>query len=179
MKGALYTHHESAGKSRDRISTVYSSSKVRCRVWTPHSLWWEDDIMRNGQSIWSQSILSLITDVLDIELLFLQFLRSQREQKYISYSQSLAKIIPWMFALDHYHYARWLTVHVNDLISMENNNPLTHAEFLTGSFVTQTTRRKFSSLAHDQVHEQLNAIVKWWWHHRHNRKWSCSYSVDC
>ena len=58
--------------------------------------------------------------VLDLELLFLQFLRSQREQKYI---QSLTKIIPWMFALDHYHYARWLTVHVNDLIFLENNSP--------------------------------------------------------
>ena len=98
--------------------------------------------------------------VLDLELFFLQFLRSQREQKYISYSQSLTKIIPRMFALDHYHYARWFTVHVNDLISLKNNSPLTHAEFLTGSFVTQKSRRKFSSLVHDQVHEQLNAIVK-------------------
>ena len=51
-------------------------------------------------------------------------------------------------------------VHVNDFISLKNNNPLTHAEFLTGSFVIQKTRRKFSSLAHEQVHEQLNAIVK-------------------
>ena len=87
--------------------------------------------------------------VLDLELLFLQFLRSQREQKYISYSQSLTKIIPWMFALDHYYYARWFTVHVNNLIFLKNNSPLTHK-----------IRRKFSSLAHDQVHEQLNAIVK-------------------
>ena len=69
-----------------------------------------------------------------------------------------------MFALNHYHYAyhyaRWLTVHVNDLISLENNSPSTHAEFFAGSFVTQQTRRKFSSLAHDQVHEHINAIVK-------------------
>ena len=71
--------------------------------------------------------------VLDLELLFLQFLRFRRKQKYISHSQTLTKIIPWMFALDHYHYARWLTVHGNDLISLENNSPLTHAEFFTGS----------------------------------------------
>ena len=60
----------------------------------------------------------------------------------------------WSFSSSstNYHYARWLTVHVNDLISLENNSPLTHAEFLTGRFVTQKTRRK--------VHEQLNAIVK-------------------
>ena len=51
----------------------------------------------------------------------------------ISYLQSLTKIIPWMFTLDHYNYARWLTVHVNDLISLENNSPLKYAEFLSGS----------------------------------------------
>ena len=55
---------------------------------------------------------------------------------------------------------RWLAVHVNDLISLENNSPSTHAEFFAGSFVTQKTKRKFSSLAHDQVHEHINAIMK-------------------
>ena len=32
LKGALYTHHVSAGTSSDRICTVYSFSKVICRV---------------------------------------------------------------------------------------------------------------------------------------------------
>ena len=111
--------------------------------------------MRNGQSIWRQSNLSLITgtEFLDLELLFLQFLRSRRKQKYISHSQSLTKIIPWMFALDHYHFSQSVTYqnHSMDvrtrplslrslahsscqhLISLENNSPLTHAEFFTGS----------------------------------------------
>jgi len=30
----------------------------------------------------------------------------------------------------------------------------------TGNFVTEKTRKKFSTLVHDQVHEQLNAVVK-------------------
>ena len=38
--------------------------------------------------------------------------------------------------------------------------PTTHAEFLKGNYVTQKTIHKFSVLAHDQVHEQLNAMVK-------------------
>lgn len=98
--------------------------------------------------------------VWQLELLFLQFLRSQREQNYVAYVESLRKIIPWMFALDHYHYARWMTVHVRDLLALEFNCPTTHAEFLKGNFVTQKTTHKFSALAHDQVHEQLNAMVK-------------------
>ena len=65
-----------------------------------------------------------------------------------------------MFSLDHYHYARWMMVHVRDLLALEVNSPTTHSEFIKGNFVTQKTTHKFSALAHDQVHEQLNAMVK-------------------
>ena len=118
--------------------------------------------------------------VWQLELLFLQFLRAQRQQQFLPYLQSLGKLIPWMFAFDHYHYARWMTVHVHDLLALEANCPTTHAQFIKGNFVTQKTAHKFSALAHDQVHEQLNAMVKgdggvigitenetalrrWWW----------------
>ena len=97
--------------------------------------------------------------VLQLELLFLQFLRSQREQQFIPYVELLGKIIPWMFALDHYHYAGWMTVHVADLLDLENTSPATYAQFLNGHFVTQKSSNKFSALSHDQVHEQLNAIT--------------------
>ena len=36
----------------------------------------------------------------------------------------------------------------------------THAQFIKGNLVTQKTTNKFSALAHDQVHEQLDATVK-------------------
>ena len=98
--------------------------------------------------------------VFNLELLFLQFLRSQREANFLLYVETLGKIIPWMFALDHIHYARWLTVHVIDLLQLQNRCPDVHADFFGGNFVTQKTSHKFSALAHDQVHEQQNAIVK-------------------
>ena len=65
-----------------------------------------------------------------------------------------------MFALDHYHYARWMTVHVRDLLNLQNTCQAIYAQFLSGNFVTQKSNHKFSALAHDQVHEQLNAMVK-------------------
>ena len=66
-----------------------------------------------------------------------------------------------MFALDHYLYARWMSVHLRDLLALEIECPAVHQEFSEkGNFVTQKTTHKFSGLAHDQVHEQLNAIVK-------------------
>ena len=33
-------------------------------------------------------------------------------------------------------------------------------EFVKGNFVTQKSSHKFSALAHDQIHEQQNALVK-------------------
>jgi len=74
--------------------------------------------------------------------------------------ESLGKIIPWMFALDHYHYARRMTVHVKDLLALPATCPSVQDEFVAGHFVTQKSHHKFSALAHDQIHEQLNAMVK-------------------
>ena len=55
-------------------------------------------------------------NVLQLELLFLQFLKSQRDSKFDMYAESLSNIIPWMFALDHYRYSRWMTIHVKNLL---------------------------------------------------------------
>lgn len=97
---------------------------------------------------------------LKLQLIFLRFLRAQREQNYQEYVASLLQIVPWMFALDHFHYSRWMAVHVTDLLALENNSKDTYEEFLKGNFVTQKTNKRFSGMAHDQVHEQLNAMVK-------------------
>jgi hypothetical protein len=54
-----------------------------------------------------------------------------------------------------------MSVHVSsDLLLLKTNNTSVHDEFMKGNFVTQKTARKFSGMAHDQVHEQLNAVVK-------------------
>ena len=98
--------------------------------------------------------------VLKLELLFLQFLRSQREANFQMYVETLGKIIPWMFALNHIHYARWLTVHVIDMLRLQSRCPAVNKHFVEGNFVTQKSSHKFSTLAHDQVHEQQNAILK-------------------
>ena len=52
-----------------------------------------------------------------------------------------------------------MTVHVKDLL-LETTSSTTYSEIVIGNFVPQKSRNKFSSLAHDQVHEQLNAMLK-------------------
>ena len=51
---------------------------------------------------------------LSLEILLLLYVRSIREGNFQLYVESLAKITPWMFALDHVHYSRWLPVHIHE-----------------------------------------------------------------
>ena len=77
---------------------------------------------------------------------------SQREANFELYIQSLGAIVSWMFALDHYHYARWLSIHIKDLQQLETSCPSVYRQFMVGHFVTQKSTRKFSTMAHDQIH---------------------------
>ena len=49
---------------------------------------------------------------------YLIFLRSLREGNYPLYIASLRKVIRWYFALDHYNYAKWIVVHIYDLLAL-------------------------------------------------------------
>ena len=86
-------------------------------------------------------------NVRQLELLFLQFLRSQREQNYVTYVESVKKIVSWMFALDHYHYARWMVVYVSHLLALQKKCPSIHAEFLKGNFVNSKIQTQISNIS--------------------------------
>ena len=97
---------------------------------------------------------------LHLENLFLQFMQSQREGNFKLYFDMLWQIVPWMFSMDHFHYERWLSVHIRDLVQLENECPVVKDKLEKGHFVTQKTCRRFSMMAHDHVHEQFNAVLK-------------------
>ncbi|CAB3998852.1 Hypothetical predicted protein [Paramuricea clavata] len=97
---------------------------------------------------------------LSLELLLLRYIRSLREGNFQLYMDSLTQIMPWMFALDHTHYSRWLSVHIRDMTTLAEKHPDVFAEFKLGNFVVHKTSNKFSPMALDQSHEQNNAMVK-------------------
>ena len=51
------------------------------------------------------------------------FVRSIREGNFELYIGSLRKVIKWYFILDKYHYARWLTIHLFDLLTLDVKFP--------------------------------------------------------
>ncbi len=56
---------------------------------------------------------------LSLEIIMLLFIRSIHEGNFQLYMESLTAIVPWMFALDHTHYSRWLSVHIRDMVSLK------------------------------------------------------------
>jgi len=98
--------------------------------------------------------------VLSMELTTLTLIRSFREADFQLYCESLSELLPYFFANNNVNYARWLTIHLRDMMSLEDKHPAVAEEFKKGNFVIHKSERPFSGLAIDQAHEQSNAVVK-------------------
>ena len=97
---------------------------------------------------------------LSLEILMLLYVRALREGNFQLYVEALAQLMPWVFALDHTHYSRWLSVHIRDMVVLSEKHPPIYQEFNAGKFVVHKTSNKFSAMAIDQCHEQNNAGIK-------------------
>ena len=85
--------------------------------------------------------------IFDFQILILQFIPSQRERNFLLYVHALRSSMKYIFSLNHYNYARWLSVHVNDLMRLPITNRRLYEEFLAGNFVLQKSNNSFSAMA--------------------------------
>ncbi|MES9881863.1 MAG: hypothetical protein ABW185_13375 [Sedimenticola sp.] len=98
--------------------------------------------------------------VMDIELLHCRFVRSLREGDFILYVQVIDEVCDYAFMFNQTHYARWLPIHVKDMVELEWKHPDIHKEFMKGNFVVQKSRKKFSLIPKDHSHEQTTKVMK-------------------
>ena len=91
--------------------------------------------------------------IFDLQVLILQFLRSERERNFNLYVDVLNSSMKYIFVFNHHNYARWLSLYVDDLLKLEYTCPDVYKEFCNGHFVISKTENPFSSIAIDQVHE--------------------------
>ena len=87
-------------------------------------------------------------------------MKSVREGDFEGYKCSLSAIMPYFFANDNTHYSRWGTIHLHDMLNLQENSPSVYNEFINGNFVFHESNRTFSSVALDQAHEHNNRYVK-------------------
>ena len=123
-----------------------------CSILEP-SQWLQEKSVSNGMCFYWSLVLNLQVEIL-------VFVRSIREGNFILYVQSLRNLLKCFFAMDHFNYARWLTVHVFDLMSLQRRYPEVYHQMLNGFFSFAKTNNPFSRIALDQVHEQNNKVIK-------------------
>lgn len=94
--------------------------------------------------------------VLRLEKTVLILVRAHRENNFQLYREVLDSLMGMFFALDHYNYSRWVSVHIRDM----NSLPVGVQEDLEKHWVVVKGSRRFSAIPIDQAHEQENAKVK-------------------
>ena len=95
-----------------------------------------------------------------MEVLLFMFIKSLRSADFPLFVGCLKEIITWMFALDHIHYARWMTVFLEDLFLLPCSQRTTFECLSKGYFTVKKSNRVFSNMGIDQAHEQSNKLVK-------------------
>ena len=96
----------------------------------------------------------------ELECLVLMFVRSLRSGNFEMFVEVLDKFFPWMFSLNHTHYARSLPVYIQTLKKLSDQHPEVYEEFKKGLFTVQNTQQLFSRISDDQAHEQNNKVIK-------------------
>ena len=77
----------------------------------------------------------------------LAFVRALRTSDFVLYVESLAKLVPWFFASDHVHYARWLPVHIRDMATLGQRCPDIHDHSMPGCFTSNKSQKATGFLA--------------------------------
>ena len=94
-----------------------------------------------------------------MELTVFLLIRSVREANFALYCQALSELIPFILANNKTH-ARWLPIHLRDMLTLQSTHPQLAQEFRAGNFVVHKTNRHFSAFALNQAYKQANATIK-------------------
>ena len=76
---------------------------------------------------------------LRFEPTILTFAKSLHERNFRLYKDAVTALMPWVFALNHSYYARWIPVHIRDMISLKESHPGIFEKFLQGNFVVKNS----------------------------------------
>ena len=123
----------------DSSATTYAKWKEELSTSSPNAYYWLTTI--------------------DLQTKLFMFVRSIREANFDLFVRCLEELLPWVFALDHTNYARWLPVFIEDLKRLPLQKEL-FIEFCKGHFCINKTGRLFSAIGEDHAHEQNNKIIK-------------------
>ena len=94
----------------------------------------------------SQPMFKLWYTALQLQLYVPIFVHSIQTGNFNFYVQSLSRLVPWFFSLDHFNYSRWISVHLHGMVTLSHFHPSIYAEFMKDHFTVQKTDHSFQTL---------------------------------
>ena len=92
---------------------------------------------------------------LDMMGIFLGMVRASREGNWILHLACVQKMLPWCIAYDRRNYAKYQSVYLSDMSSLEDKHPGTYQHFLNGGFSVQIgDKNPFGKIPLDQAIEE-------------------------
>ena len=79
--------------------------------------------------------------IMKFQMDYLVFIRFMREGNFKLFVKILISLVKWFFIFDHYSYHRWLSVQIQDLLSLPITCPQLYQEFERRNFVVQISGR--------------------------------------
>ena len=156
--GTAFTDVNHIKKSRYTVQVVLACLYKMLKIAHEHS-GTSLDLTEWAESQCENSMFNYWYNIMLFQMNILLFVRSYRENNQMLNLSSMEKAVPLAFALDHYHYARWLPVFIQDLKLLSIEDPYLFKTIGENVSVT-TTDAKFSKMAFDQKHEQMNKEIK-------------------
>lgn len=98
--------------------------------------------------------------LIQLETFLFQLVASYRNGDFQLYIKSLINIVPWLFITDHYMYARYLPIFIEQLQHLESHHKEIYDSFQKGYFTVRESERKFSAVSCNQAHEHNNKKIK-------------------
>ena len=153
-QSALNDHHIKRTRHAHQVSLV-SLSVLKRNAYSQYS----SNVKRPPESS-TVHMFKYWSLVFELEQLMCRFVSYLIEGDFPLYVQVCDELCAWFFILAHTNYARWLPIHVRDMVELAVKYPAVYEEYLKGNFVVQTSCRKFSLIAKDQSHEQMNKVLQ-------------------
>ena len=97
---------------------------------------------------------------IELEKLLFAFILSLRDADFGPFVKCIEEMMPCMFALDHTHYTRWMSVFLEDLKQIPSKYPTVFEEFKRGYFTVKNSNHLSSNIGVDQAYKQNNKLVK-------------------
>ena len=127
----------------------------------------------------SQPMFKFWFTVLQLQLTVLVFVRSIRTANFQLYVQSLTKLVPWFFSLDHFNYSRWISVHLRDMVTLAHLHPNIYTEFVMGNLtVRKTDHSSYQHCYRSSTRTKQCCCEKRWWCNWPHRISCCPSEVD-